>query len=316
MPRRRLLVTGATGFVGSAVLAHFRKAGGDLQLWATSERPRPKDIEADEYRRVDLRDAEAVRKLVSEARCTNVIHLAGLMGAASMADLLEVNVLATESLFRALAETRSADRVRIVQAGSAAAYGSVAPADLPVSERQPLRPLTPYALSKAAQDALAQAMWVTDRLHVVTARVFNTMGPGQGSDLVPMTFVRQLKEIQAGKADRLRVGDTSSRRDFVDVRDVASALDALLEKGEPGRAYNVASGRDTSIREIIDELLRLWGADVPLEVAEDRVRPVDVPCVRADVSRIAAETGWRAEISWRQSLADMWHWSVRTFGSL
>jgi len=306
MPPRRLLVTGATGFIGSAVLAHFRKAGGDLQLWATSERPRPKDIEADEYRQVDLRDAKAVRKLVSQADCTDVIHLAGLMGPASMADLLEVNVLATENLLQALAGARSAGYVRIVQTSSASVYGLVSPDDLPVNENKPFGPLTPYALSKAAQDALGRAMWVADRLQVVTARIFNTIGPGQGKNLVPMTFVKQLKDIETGRADRLRVGSTSSRRDFVDVRDIASALDALLERGKPGGVYNVASGRDTSIQEIIDELLRLSGVDVPLEVAEDRVRPVDVPCVRADVSRIAADTGWRAEISWRRSLADMW----------
>jgi len=305
MPRR-VLVTGASGFVGSAVLAHFRQVHGDIELWATGDRPPPADIPADHYRQVDLRDPQATRQLLAEARCTEVVHLAGLMGGATMADLLAVNVLATDNLFEALAEGLAGGRVRIVQTTSASIYGPVDPAELPISEQHPLRPVTRYALSKAAQDALGRAAWVSRGLDVVTARVFNTIGPGQGCGLVPMTFVKQLRDIQAGRAERLRVGNTGARRDFVDVRDVAAALDLLLTKGKAAQAYNVASGRDTSIQEIIDELLRISGLEVPVEVAADRVRAADAPCIRADVSRIAAETGWRAKIPWRQSLADMW----------
>jgi len=302
----RLLVTGATGFLGRWVFRHWRLTHRDVELWATSEQPRPDDLPADAYRQVDLCDAAAVRELVEECRPTSVLHLAARIVAPELDDLLAVNVEGTRHLYDALCGA-SLENLRVVQIGSAAMYGSVGEDDLPITEAQPFHAVTPYAVSKARQDELAAEMHERFGLPVIRARVFNMLGPGQGDTLVPMTFVRQLQNMQAGRASEIETGDISTRRDFVDVRDVAAALDALLQRGRPGAAYNVASGRDVSIREMIDELRRISGVDAPVVQAADRLRTHDTPCVRADVSAIARDAAWRAETPLPQSLSDMWN---------
>jgi GDP-4-dehydro-6-deoxy-D-mannose reductase len=305
MPDTRILVTGATGFVGLWTLRRLRDARPDAEVWATSERPDPGNLPAPHYRQLDLRDETAVRALVRDCRPTGVIHLASLISGVDLEAYLSVNVLGTGRLYDALA-AEGPDGLRIVQVGSAAMYGAIRDDELPVREEQPLRPVTPYAVSKVAQEYLATSAGLSQGLAIVRARIFNLLGPGQPAGLVPMTFVRQLAEVRSGAAERLRVGLVTARRDFVDVRDAVRALDLLLSRGDAGLAYNVASGRDASVQEIIDELLALTGIEVPIEVEASRLRPVDVPVVRADVSRIANAVGWEPEIGLRESLEAMW----------
>ena len=300
-----LLVTGATGFVGRALLAHLRRSRPGQTLWATGLEPRAGDLPVDHYAQADLADPAAAAELVATADPSAVIHLAALINGSSLPDFLRANVTATENLYQALAAQPGALQIRIVQMGTAAIYG--VPQSLPIIEDAPLRPVSYYALSKAAQDQLAAAMGFSHRLQIMRARVFNILGPGQGAALVPMTFVQQLRQARAAAASKLLVGDVTPRRDFLDVRDVAAALDALLDQGVGGRAYNIGSGEDISIRQMIEELMRVAGISLPLEVDPSRLRPCDVPVVRADISRITGETSWRQGISWRQSLADMWN---------
>jgi len=304
MASQRLLVTGGTGFLGRWTIQHWRRRHPEVEVWCASDRPCPDDLPAERCRRLDLRDPTAVRELLTACRPTGVIHLAGLIGGAGLGDLLSVNVAGTECLYRALVQIQP--EARIVQAGSAAIYGMVRPDELPVTERQPLRPLNAYALSKAAQDLLAEALWRTHGLKVIRARIFNMLGPGQPDALVPMTFIRQLRACSGRAGQRLEVGNVSTRRDFVDVRDVAAAFNALLANGVAGEAYNVASGQDVSIRDVIDELLRISGRPVEIEPSADRMRASDVPCVRADVSKMHLQTGWERRIPLDQSLRDMW----------
>jgi len=305
VPVTRLLVTGATGFVGGWTVRHWRQRHPDVELWTTSHLPRPEWLRPDRYRRVDLRDEEAARALVEESRPDAVVHLASLIGGADLEAYLSVNVLGTDRLLRALAES-AAPGARVVQAGSAAMYGPVAPEDLPIREDHPLRPVTAYAVSKVAQEVVAAAHGRTSSLEIVRARFFNIIGPGQPESLVPMAFVRQLEAARDGRAEKLLTGDTSPERDFVDVRDATAAVDLLLERGRAGEAYNVASGMAVSIQEMIDELVAIAGVDVPQEVEASRLRPVDVPRVVGDASKIAADCGWSPSVPLRRSLTDMW----------
>lgn len=301
----RLLVTGANGFVGQWTLRHWRTAHPDVEIWATSDRPGcPKGL-ADQFAILDLRDAEAVREFVRSCRPDGVVHLAGLVGKASLADHMAVNVLGTENLYQAVLELDHAAEVRIVQAGTAAMYGQVSPDDLPIKESCTMRPLTPYAISKMTQDCLAEMLWRTHGLQVIRARVFNLLGPGQPEHLVPATFIKQLRAAHNGGT--IRVGNLASRRDFVDVRDVAEAFDRLLERGEAGQAYNVASGESTSIRRVLDELVAI--ADLralSIEEEQPRVRRNDVPDVAADIGAIARASGWRPQVPMKESLKAMY----------
>ena len=304
---QRVLITGATGFVGKWMLRCLRRTRPDAELWAVSDVPLPSgDSLFDEYRQLDIRDGQAVQALVAECRPAHVCHLAGLVGAASLADHLAVNAVGSANLYDALADAQLDPTPRIVQIGSAAAYGPVQPAELPITEEQPLRPITPYAVSKVAQDYVASSAVHSLGLHIVQARVFNIMGPGQPHSLVPMTFIRQFADVRQGKSDRIRVGLTSPRRDFTDIRDITAALNLLLDLGCSGDVYNIGSGADISIQEVIDRLMLLNNGPVRVEVDSRRVKSPAVHCVRADITKLTSATGWKPEFSWQESLKAMW----------
>lgn len=306
MAATRLLVTGATGFVGKWTLRHWRRVHPEAEIWATSDRPEAVNPLADKFSLLDLRDAGKVAELVQACRPTQVIHLAGLVANASLAEHLAVNVVGTEHLYNSLADRARVSEVRVVQAGTAAIYGAVAPEELPVSETNPLRPLTAYALSKATQDHLAEMFWRTGGLAVIRARLFNLLGPGQPAHLVPATFIKQLRAI--GDGGSVAVGNLACRRDFVDVRDVVAAFDRLLAQGRPGAAYNVGAGASIAIHEVLRELLDLSGLQrVGVREESTRMRNNDVPDVYADTAAIEADTGWRPRISLRESLEAMWN---------
>jgi GDP-4-dehydro-6-deoxy-D-mannose reductase len=167
MAVNRLLVTGATGFVGKWTLRHWRAVHPDVEMWATSDQPDCPEGLADEFSVLDLRDGNAVSDFVSGCNPTHVIHLAGLVGQASLAEHLAVNVLGTENVYSTLARMNNSGEIRVVQAGTAAMYGYVRPDELPIKEGNPLRPLTSYAVSKATQDHLAEMFWRTCRLDLV-----------------------------------------------------------------------------------------------------------------------------------------------------
>jgi len=304
MAADRLLVTGATGFVGAWVLRRLREAHPEAEVWATSDLPDPAGLGSVHYRRVDLRDRRDVSSLLGDCRPSHVVHLASLISGGSLEEYLAVNVVGTANLYRAVLE--AAPAARILQIGSAAEYGLVRPDELPITEEQPLRPVTEYALSKVAQEHLAVVAGKSRGLSVVRARIFNLIGPGQPDHLVPATFVRQLLAVRDGRADTLKVGDVSSRRDFIDVRDAVDALDTLLYRGEPGSVYNVGSGHDASVREIVEELMVISGLRPAVAVEVARMRPADVPVVRARVSKMRDAFGWQTRISLRSSLAAMW----------
>lgn len=300
----RILVTGATGFVGKWTLRHWRKSHPQVEIWATSDQPDCPTELADQFSIIDISNADRIRDFVSACRPQNVIHLASLVKEAPLAEHLNVNVLGTENLFNSLAELDCLAEIRVVQAETAAIYGQVGPNELPISEKNPLRPLTAYAISKTTQDYLAEMFWRTRGLNVIRARIFNLLGPGQPEHLVPATFIRQLKNMSDG--DSVLVGDLATRRDFVDVRDVVRAFDGLLAHGQAGEAYNIGFGMSVAIRHVLDELLTISGLHgLAIEQAVERKRKHDVPDVCADITAITTATGWQPRIPLRKSLEDM-----------
>ena len=312
-PRGPLLITGATGFVGTWALEDLRRHRPDAEVWATSEQPTPPAGHQGPYRQVDLGDMEGVRTLIRDCRPAGVLHLAGAIAGGDVERLTAVNAGGSERLYRALADVLPQDSVRVVQASSAAVYGPVPGAELPVGEDRPLHPVSPYAISKAAQERVSIAAGEADGLHVVRARIFNLLGPRQPVRLVPMCFLDQLREIRRGDAAaRLQVGNLRARRDFVDVRDVVQALLALLDHGAAGAAYNVASGEEVEIGVVLAALQDLAGLDVPVEVDPALLGVRGEDRSRADVSRILDQTGWRPVISLDASLRAMWDQSGGT----
>jgi GDP-4-dehydro-6-deoxy-D-mannose reductase len=304
MSAERVLVTGGSGYIGRAVLRHWRQQFPGAKLWATGSDDVDMSAHADEYHIVDLCVPAEVRRLMEMSGPSKVVHLAGRIAPGTLNEHLTVNAVATANLFQAIVDLGMTSTVRIVQAGTAAAYGPVTAAQLPVNETLPLRPVTPYALSKCAQELVAGMYVAQHGLNVVRARIFNLVGPGQGAHLVPATFIRQI--ATASKGGILETGNLDARRDFVDVRDVADALVRLVNDGVPGSVCNVGSGTSTAIRDVLRMLIDLSGrSDITVQTQPALLRGIDVPDIYADIRQIMAMTGWRPRFPLQQTLADM-----------
>jgi GDP-4-dehydro-6-deoxy-D-mannose reductase len=220
------------------------------------------------------------------------------------AETLAGNVLGQVNLFEAIRDLGLETRVHI--AGSSEEYGLVHPDETPIREENPLRPLSPYAVSKVTQDLLAYQYWKSYQLHVVRTRGFNHTGPRRGEVFVTSNFARQVAAIERGRLDPVVwVGNLESVRDFTDVRDMVRAYWLALEQGEPGEVYNVCSGRGYSARQVLDILLDY--ARVKVEVREDpaRMRPSDVTLLLGDCTKFQNATGWKPTIAFEITLKDL-----------
>ena len=199
--------------------------------------------------------------------------------------------------------------------GSGDMYGLVPPASLPIAESFPLKPRNPYAVSKVAAEALCYQWSQTECMNIVMARPFNHIGPGQSERFVVSDFARQIMEIKLGKrAAEIDVGDIDVTRDFTDVRDVVRAYLMLLREGKNGEAYNVCSGKEISIREILQQLMALAGVQASIRQDSARFRPAEQRRVYGACDKLLAASGWQPEISLEQSLVDnlnFWEWKLK-----
>lgn len=289
----RSLITGGGGFVGTWLAQHLRERGDEV-------------VSID--KEVDVTDPEALLSALSAARPDAVYHLAALAHVGDSWDdplsVLEVNVIGTAALLAAARQCGTDPRVLVTS--SAEVYGAITdPALLPLTEASPTAPLSPYAASKLAAEAVvAQAFLGCDQ-QVITVRPFNHVGPGQSPQFAVSALARRIVEAGRRGTPTIPVGNLSPRRDFTDVRDVVRAYRLLIEVGEPGVTYNVCSGRDVSIAHIADLLLDLAGTELELETDPSLVRPVEVPVLRGDPGRLASATGWKPEIPLEQTLSDV-----------
>ncbi len=306
----RLLVTGITGFVGQHLAAHLLAQGHEV--FGTARRlPAPHAalaLPADHVLACDVCDAGAVAAAIRRLQPDGVFHLAAFTSVAASfhdpAAAYRTNLFGSLNVFCAVADYAGSGRV--VWVGSADAYGQVGADELPVTERNLLRPLSPYGVSKAAAD-LAAFQWSQSRgLDVVRVRPFNHTGPGQQREFVCADFAAQIVAIGEGKCPpRVEVGNLDVVRDFSDVRDVAGAYLAVFERGEGGEAYNVCSGIGRTPRQILDRLIALSGIDVEVRAAPERQRAADVPALVGSAAKLTAATGWSPTISFDQTLRDL-----------
>lgn len=297
MSKRRLLVTGSTGFVAAHVKAAC-VAGGSLVGWEFLGNPSGWDV----------RDPEAVRALVSDIAPDGVLHLAAQSFVPRSFDApqetLEVNVIGTANLLQALSDTGFAGRMIFVSSGDI--YGRVPDEALPVTEARVPEPRSPYAVSKLAAEQLCLQWNRTSSLDVVVARPFNHVGPGQDARFVLPALARQIVAIERGEqAPVIEVGDIDTTRDFLDVRDVVSAYGAMLDRGVAASTYLVGSGRERRVRDLLMEMCRLSG--IAVEVRQDvaKLRPAEQRRMVADAGRLARDTGWAPKIALETTLIDI-----------
>ena len=307
MGASRILITGVGGFVG-AHLARLIHDRGDMALGLGVEPTAPvvQALLAGEWR-ADVRDPEALAAAIAAAGPDAIVHLAGQSSAAlsfeQPVETYRVNALGTWNLLEAV--RRAAPGTRVLVVGTSEVYGPQ-PVGTRVAEDAPFRPVSPYALSKAAADAAAEFCARHHGLDVIRTRSFGHTGPGQTDRFVVPSFARQIAEIEAGVAESvLKVGNLEVTRDLSDVRDVVEAYLALLERGRPGAAYNVCRGEGVLLADLVRELRERARVTVRIAVDPARVRLADVPYLVGDPTAIASDTGWRASIPLSRTLEDV-----------
>jgi GDP-4-dehydro-6-deoxy-D-mannose reductase len=313
----KALITGISGFVGSH-LAEYLLENTDWEVAGTVFGPYGNIADLCgtlELYPAELSRTDVVRFVLDQCEPDVIFHLAAQpLVSVSRQDpwgTLETNIRMQLNILEVVAHDRPECRILVV--GSSEEYGMTRPEELPIDEDTPLRPLSPYAVSKVAQDLLGLQYHLTHRLHTVRARPFNHIGPRQGLGFVAPDFASQIAAIEMGLQEPvLRVGNLDARRDFCDVRDVVRAYVLLITSGRAGEVYNIGSGESHAIQEILDTLLSLSRVSVTVHQAPERMRPSEVPEVVCDASRLQRETGWQTTIPFRQSMEDiMDYWRHR-----
>lgn len=290
----KALVTGAHGFVGPYLTDHLTASGDEVV-----------GVDQD----MDITDADAVRARFADELPDVVYHLAAAshVGDSWNAPVQVVRVN-TEGTLNVLLAAVESGVDRVVCIGSAEEYGHVTPDRVPVTEDAPLLPVSPYGASKAAAEMLASYIARGRDLPVVMVRPFNHIGPGQSDRLVASSLAKQVAENERSGREEILAGDLSPQRDLSDVRDVVRAYRLLAQRGVPGEAYNVCSGTAVAIRDLAETLISLSGKPMKVVLDPERLRPVDVPILLGDNSKIRRDTGWAPEIPFEQTLADVLDW--------
>jgi GDP-4-dehydro-6-deoxy-D-mannose reductase len=256
---------------------------------------------------VDVADPAAIGAAVGAARPEAIYHLAALSHVGDSwefpTEVLRVNVLGTSGVLSAARALSEVPVVLVVS--SAEVYGPVTGEELPIAESAPMRPLSPYAASKAAAEVLALQAWRGYGQPVIIVRPFNHVGPGQSPTFAVAGLANRIVAAQRAGTSTVPVGTLSARRDYTDVRDVVRAYRLLVVNGASGQTYNVCSGRDIAISEVAERLCALAGADVRLVTDPSLVRPVDLAVLRGDCDRLHNDTGWEPEIPLDDTLRDV-----------
>jgi len=308
----KVLITGITGFVGSH-LADYLLSLGSIEIYGIERwRSRTENIEhiRDKINLVgcDIRDSISVTETIGKIKPDKIFHLAAQSFVPSSwqapQESLTTNIIGELNVFEAVRAVNINPVIQI--AGSSEEYGLVLPDELPIKETNPLRPLSPYAVSKVGQDFLGYQYYKSYNMNIIRTRAFNHTGPRRGEVFASSNFAKQIVEIEKNKREPvIFVGNLDARRDFSDVRDVVRAYWLATEKCLPGEVYNISSGKALSIKEMLDLLLKISKVKVEIKQDSARMRPSDVNVLLGDNTKFCKQTGWKPEIPFEQTLKDL-----------
>jgi len=311
MKLKKALITGIAGFAGSHLAELLLTKGYEVYGLC---RPRSKidNIEAIKSRLhledADLLDSHSLYTTISRIKPDYIFHLAAQSFVptswVSPSVTLEVNVVGTANLFEAVRQAKINPAIQI--ACSSEEYGLVRPDEIPVKEDNPLRPQSPYAVSKVAMDYLGYQYFCSYRMKIIRTRGFNHTGPRRGETFVTSNFAKQIAMIEKGKQKPvILVGNLDARRDWTDVRDMIRAYLLAVEKCDSGDVYNICTGHAVRVSDMLHLLLSFSRVDVKIQKDSLRMRPSDVPVLTGDCSKFVAKTGWHPEIPFKKTMEDL-----------
>lgn len=299
------LVIGAAGFVGKYLMDEMRADG--MEVSATKLSHEKLDYTDAEIYNLDIMDREAVVALLFEVRPDYIFHLAAQssVGLAwkNPGLTVDVNIKGSINVMDAIRELFYKPRVLLI--GSGEEYGHILPGETPITEENALRPGNIYAATKACQNMIGNIYSKAYDMELMMVRAFNHIGPGQAPMFVVSDFCKQVAEIEKGVREPvMKVGNLAARRDFTDVRDVVKAYVKLIHAGRSGETYNVGSGNAREIRAVLDLIISKSTADISVEIDSNKLRPVDVPIIEADITRLNRLTGWLPQIPLEQTIQE------------
>lgn len=304
--RKKALIVGAAGFVGS-YLAQELMQNHDMEVHATKLAEGQLELAGAQVHDLNILNKDEIVALLYEIRPDYIFHLAA-QSSVSVAWknpglTIDVNIKGAVNLMDAIRELFYKPRVLII--GSGEEYGHIREGETPIKEDNYLRPGNIYAATKVCQNMIAGIYTQAYDMQLIMVRAFNHIGPCQSPIFVISDFCKQVAEIEAGKKEPVMyVGNLAAKRDFTDVRDVVSAYALLVQKGIPGETYNVGSGHAHEIREILDLIISMSDADIKVEIDPNKIRPVDVPIIEADITKLNQATGWTQQIPLEQTIQE------------
>ncbi|NOH00754.1 MAG: NAD-dependent epimerase/dehydratase family protein [Chloroflexi bacterium] len=292
---KRALITGISGFVGRHLREELVRAG--WQVYGFDIRSAGENVFVG-----DLSDRALLSQVMLDCQPDAVFHLAGIIKSDDAEMYYKANLFGTLSLLEAIMQSEL--RPKLIVASSSAVYG-LTKGSRPITERSPLRPVTEYAVSKAAQETAALRYHYAFGLPVIIVRMFNLLGPGQSPDLACSAFARQIALAEITDQTEIVTGSLDAKRDFVDVRDAVRAFALLAEKGEAGQIFNICSGRAVAIRKCLREMMSQSQKQLSARIEAARVQKNDVPVQVGSFQKLRKVTGWNPRISLKQSLSDL-----------
>ena len=303
--RRKVLITGANGFVARHLVAALKARGDEvvgIDVGSAASWP------VDRYFACNLIGVDAIKIVLSIERPDVIVHLAAVSSVAQSWKMPVDSFLNNTNIFLNVVEAVRALKLatRVLSVGSSEEYGNVPRDEMPIREEHPLAPASPYAVARVAQEQLSRLYADGFGLDVVMTRSFNQIGPGQRSDFVVPSFVAQLVagKREGKKTVCVQVGDLSIVRDFLDVRDAVAAYLILMEKGASGKVYNICSGVGRTLKEVLETVAKIVGVEVRVTVDAARIRPADNHVI-VGANEKMAQLGWTLKHTFESSVRDM-----------
>lgn len=306
MKKKKVLIIGAAGFVGKYLIRYYRKQNS-YEIYATklaNEEIPENEIQVFD---LDILQKDEIVKLLYAIRPDYIFHLAAQSSVSVAWNnpglTIDINIKGAVNVLDAVRELYYKPRILLI--GSGEEYGYIEADEVPIKEENRIRPGNIYAATKACQNMIGNIYSKAYDMKVLMVRAFNHIGPEQSSIFVVSDFCRQVAEIELGRREPVMyVGNLSAKRDFTDVRDVVRAYSLLIERGQPGETYNVGSGQAFEIKEILEKITALSQRQIKIEIDPNKIRPVDVPIIEADVRKLKEITGWQREISLEQTISE------------